>query len=375
MIDDGERRGDERRDGGRQEGGRQERPRRASSGSAGGRTGGRPTHRRDDDRRGGGRAPERRDGDRRDAGRSSDRRGGDRQRDDRRGGNGQRDDRGGPGSRDRDRPYREPRPRDPEVPEGVDAGGIDRSLRQELRTLSKENAEGVGGHLVMVGRALDAEDFDLALAHAEAASRRAGRVAGVRETLGVVHYRRGEWAKALAEFRTARRLSGTHHLIPLMADAERGLGRPERALELAASAEARTLGAAEQVELGIVVAGARADMGQTAAAVLHLRDLLSRTRDQDPWLARLRYAYAAALEADGRTAEARTWYERAAEVDTQGETDAAELLGGEEEPLILDLGGDEDDEDEGELPEGRTRSGDRDPRPASSRGPGEDPRP
>lgn len=217
--------------------------------------------------------------------------------------------------------------------------------------MSKENAEGVGGHLVMVGRALDAEDFNLALAHAEAASRRAGRVAGVRETLGVVHYRRGEWAKALLEFRTARRLSGTHHLIPLMADAERGMGRPERALELAASPEARRLGATEQVELGIVVAGARADMGQTAAAVVHLKDLLARTRDKDPWLARLRYAYAGALEADGRPDEAQVWFERAAEADTLGETDAAELLGAEEEPVVLDLGDDDEDgEDAGNAP-------------------------
>lgn len=259
--------------------------------------------------------------------------------------------RGIPRSERDERPYRAPRQRDPEIPEGVDAGGIDRSLRQELRTLSKENAEGVGGHLVMVGRALDGEDFDLALAHAEAASRRAGRVAGVRETLGVVHYRRGEWAKALAEFRTARRLSGTHHLIPLMADAERGLGRPERALELAASPEARSLGAAEQVELAMVVAGARGDMGQNGAAVLHLKELLSRTRDRDPWVARLRYAYAAALEADGRGEEARVWFERAAEADTTGETDAVELMGGQEDPLVLDLAGGEDDDVEG----GRTR--------------------
>lgn len=197
----------------------------------------------------------------------------------------------------------------------------------------------------MVGRALDAEDFDLALAHAEAASRRAGRVAGVRETLGVVHYRRGEWAKALAEFRTARRLSGTHHLIPLMADAERGLGRPERALDLAASPESRTLAAAEQVELAIVVAGARGDMGQTAAAVLHLQQLVTRGTGKEPWAARLRYAYAAALEADGRGEEATQWYEKAAEVDALGETDAVELLGGEEEPVVIDLVGDEEEPD------------------------------
>lgn len=242
------------------------------------------------------------------------------------------------------RPGREdrpPRPREPELPEGVDAGLLDRSLRSELRTLSKENAEGVGGHLVMVGRALDAENFDLALEHAQTAARRAGRVAGVRETLGVVHYRRGEWTKALAEFRTARRLSGTDHLLPLIADTERGLGRPERALDLAASPEASRLARAEQIELAIVVAGARSDLGQHAAAVLHLRDIVSGGSGKEPWAARLRYAYAAALEADGQQELAQEWYHRAAEVDVAGETDAAELLGEDSGAWVVDLGDDD----------------------------------
>lgn len=203
----------------------------------------------------------------------------------------------------------------------------------------------------MVGRYLDAEDFDQALAHAEAASRRAGRVPVVRETLGLVHYRRGEWAKALTEFRTARRMSGTHHLLPLLADCERGLGRPERALELAATPEARTLAAAEQVELAIVVAGARGDLGQHAAAVLELKNLAGRGTGREPWAARVRYAYAAALGADGRADEAALWYERAAAVDETGETDAAEMLGLADEPLVVDLIGDDDDDDDaGESP-------------------------
>ena len=240
---------------------------------------------------------------------------------------------------------------EPDLPEDAHAGVLDRTLRAELRTLSKENAEGVGGHLVMVGRYLDAEDFDQALAHAEAASRRAGRVPVVRETLGLVHYRRGEWAKALTEFRTARRMSGTHHLLPLLADCERGLGRPERALELAATPEARTLAAAEQVELAIVVAGARGDLGQHAAAVLELKNLAGRGTGREPWAARVRYAYAAALGADGRADEAALWYERAAAVDETGETDAAEMLGLADEPLVVDLIGDDDDDDDaGESP-------------------------
>ncbi|WP_238154607.1 tetratricopeptide repeat protein [Ornithinimicrobium sufpigmenti] len=267
-----------------------------------------------------------------------------------------RDDRGRSGYQGRperdDRERRPPRPKDPELPEDAHAGVLDRTLRAELRTLSKENAEGVGGHLVMVGRFLDAEDFDQALAHAEAASRRAGRVPVVREALGLVHYRRGEWAKALTEFRTARRMSGTHHLLPLMADCERGLGRPERALELAVTREARTLGAAEQVELAIVVAGARGDLGQHAAAVLELKDLATRGTGREPWAARVRYAYAAALEAVGRPDEAALWFQRAADVDETGETDAAEVIGLEDEPLVLDLVGDDDEHDGEENAEG-----------------------
>lgn len=235
---------------------------------------------------------------------------------------------------------------EPPLPEDADAGGLDRSLRSELRTLSKENAEGVGGHLVMVGRLLDAELFDQALAHAEAAARRAGRVAGVREALGVVYYRRGEWAKALAEFRTARRLSGSQHLLPLMADVERGLGRPERAIELAATPEARQLAAPEQVELAIVVSGARGDLGQHAAAVQHLEHLARGTTARHPWAARVRYAYAAALEGAGREDEAIEWYARAAEVDERGETDAAQRLGSADDAWVVDLGDDEEPEDD-----------------------------
>ncbi len=45
-----------------------------------------------------------------------------------------------------------------------------------------------------------------------------------------------------------------------------------------------------------------------------------------PWSARLRFAYAAALEAAGRDGEARLWYGRAAEVDPEGVSGAAERL-------------------------------------------------
>ena len=105
---------------------------------------------------------------------------------------------------------------------------LDRAVHQQLRTLSKENAEGVAQHLVMVAATLEADNLEAALAHAETAVRRAGRVPAAREALGMVAYRLGDFARALTEFRTVRRLSGSSHLLPLMVDCERGLGPAEQ---------------------------------------------------------------------------------------------------------------------------------------------------
>ncbi len=123
---------------------------------------------------------------------------------------------------------------EPAISDGVTGGELDRSVHAQLRTLSKENAEGVAQHLVMAAALLD-EDPVAARAHAETAVRRAGRVPAAREALGLVAYRQGDFARALAEFRTARRLSGSSHLLALLVDCERALGRPGRALEIAAS--------------------------------------------------------------------------------------------------------------------------------------------
>ena len=83
----------------------------------------------------------------------------------------------------------------------------------------------------MVALLLAEDSVDAAMAHAETAVRRAGRVPAAREALGMVAYRQGDFARALTEFRTVRRLSGSSHLLPLMVDSERGLGRHDRALD------------------------------------------------------------------------------------------------------------------------------------------------
>lgn len=218
---------------------------------------------------------------------------------------------------------------------------LDKGVRQQLRTLSKENAEGVAQHLVMASMLLESDDLEGAQAHAETAVRRAGRVPAAREALGLVAYRQGDWARALAELRTARRLSGSSHVLPLMVDCERGLGRPEKALELATSPEAGTLALEDRIELVIVISGIRRDLGQREAAVQVLEVPQLRAPARRPWSARLAYAYADALLEAGRPKEAREWFSRAVDVDEELQTDAAERLAELDGVVLTDLLGDE----------------------------------
>ncbi|MET8042597.1 hypothetical protein ABZU25_17285 [Micromonospora sp. NPDC005215] len=195
-------------------------------------------------------------------------------------------------------------------------------------------------HLVATGQLID-EDPAEALAHALAARRLASRISAVREAVGLAAYHAGEWQSAIAELRTYHRMSGLQSHLAVLADCERALGRPERAIDLFRGADREKLDQAVAIELLIVAAGARGDLGQKDAAVamLQVPDLTSEATV--PWTARLRYAYADALLAVGRREEAREWFSRAADVDTEGETDAAERL------LELDgvvIEGDDEDE-------------------------------
>ncbi|HEY6793278.1 MAG TPA: hypothetical protein VI248_01195 [Kineosporiaceae bacterium] len=200
-------------------------------------------------------------------------------------------------------------------------------------------------HLVMAGRLLD-EDPEAAYRHAVAARQRASRVASVREAVGLAAYRTGRYGDALAELRTVRRLTGSPEHLPVMADCERGLGRPERALTLLRSDDARRLDRPARAELLIVAAGARADLGELEAAVVTLQvpELRSTTRER--WVARLRSAYADALAAVGRWAESREWLERAAEADVDGETGAADRLAELDGEIFVDLAEDDLAEDD-----------------------------
>lgn len=199
---------------------------------------------------------------------------------------------------------------EPEVPEEITARDLHPSARNELKTLSKENAEEVARHLVMAGRLID-DDPQRAHEHALAASRRAGRIAVVRESVAITAYATGDYALALRELRTYRRISGNEDQIALMVDSERGVGRPDRAIEVGRAVDRNTLPVAVRVSLAIALSGARLDLGETERALAEL-DIPELDPDRAfEWSPALFAARAAVLEELGRDDEAAEWARRA----------------------------------------------------------------
>ncbi|WP_407841731.1 hypothetical protein ACE1OC_31250 [Streptomyces sp. DSM 116496] len=192
-------------------------------------------------------------------------------------------------------------------------------------SLPKGLAEEVSKNLVMVARLID-EDPEQAYAYSRIALRLASRVAAVREAAGFAAYANQKYAEAIAEFRAAKRMTGSVELWPVIADCERGLGRPERALAMAGEPEVQKLDKAGQVEMRLVAAGARRDMDQLDAAIVTLQSPELASNSVQPWTARLRYAYADALLAAGREDEAREWFAKTLEADKDGATDASDRL-------------------------------------------------
>ncbi|MGW3414418.1 hypothetical protein [Streptomyces sp. NPDC000888] len=233
------------------------------------------------------------------------------------------------------------------IPEDVTGDEIDKDVRQELQSLPKGLAEDVAKNLVMVARLID-EDPEGAYGYSKVALRLASRVAAVREAAGFAAYASQKYSEALAEFRAARRMTGGVDLWPVMADCERGLGRPEKALDMAGAPEVHKLDKAGQVEMRLVAAGARRDMGQIEAAIVTLQSPELASNSTQPWTARLRYAYADALLAAGREGEAREWFAKAIESDKDGSTDASDRLAELDGVEFVDALVEDEDEDESE---------------------------
>ena len=213
---------------------------------------------------------------------------------------------------------------EPAIPEEVLNETVDPDLARELSSLSKENAERAAQHLLAAAFYVDTDPRRAHL-HGVAASARAGRVGRVREVAGYAAYHAREFEIAIRELRAANRISGDGSMWPVLADSERGIGRPEKAVEMAKDPQVKLLDIDGQIEMKIVVAGARRDLKQVEAAVATLKcaELENETAS---WAARLRYAYADALEASGDHKNAQKWFAKSAEIDINQETDANERI-------------------------------------------------
>lgn len=234
---------------------------------------------------------------------------------------------------------------DPEIDDDVTDDMLDKGARNELKTLTKENAEVVAKHLVMATRLLDS-DPERAHQHVISASRKAGRIAIVRETLGITAYATGDFALALRELRTYRRISGSNEQIALMVDSERGVGRPDRALELGRSVDRSTLSEGTQVALAVAMSGARLDQDQVELALAELEIPQLDPSKAFSYSPALFYAYAEVLEEMGRHQEAAEWTSCAeiaeqALAEAQGPADD----GSEDDMIVIEEGVDEQSEE------------------------------
>lgn len=228
-------------------------------------------------------------------------------------------------SKPHSREYKSADPNEPLIPAGVTADELDEGALKALKTLSGANQEIVARHLVTAGQLLEI-DPETAYLHAQAAVKRAGRVDVVREAAALTAYASGRYEEALREVRAVRRMRGDESLRAIEADCERGLGRAERAIEIVEETDTSKLDLDEQVELMLVAAGARADLGQLEYSLVIVDNAIEALPEDVPadTLRRLMLLRVERLEDLGRIEEAEA---------------AAKQVPEESDPMeIVDLG-------------------------------------
>ncbi len=286
----------------------------------------------DGDRRRDGRSwdGERRDGDRRKKWDGERRRGGRSWDGERRDGGRRKKWDGKPRFKDNKRSDRRPKKRDdrprfnaPPIPEGITGKELPGHVKSELRGLSAENSERTAKHIVAAGFLLDV-DLDQAYEHAKAAARSAGRIGAAREALGLVAYHKGLYDEASRELRTHMRITGSKDNLAVIADAERGRGRPQKAIDMFADANRNDLSKDIWLELAIVAAGAHSDLGDLETARKTIEDV-GFTGHKPASAIRLLQAYADLLRVSGDS-ETADKYDKLAQVTAErtGLTDASE---------------------------------------------------
>ncbi|MCL1923092.1 MAG: hypothetical protein FWG15_04410 [Propionibacteriaceae bacterium] len=230
-------------------------------------------------------------------------------------------------------------------------------MRAELKGVSAEIADIVGAHMMKAAELID-EDPELAYRHAEAARRRAPRLPLTREATAETAYAAGFYDQALAQYRTLKRMTGNSDLIPVIVDCLRALGKHREALEMATQDRSQITNPSMVIELVIVVAGVRRDMGQVDEALRILRQEIEHPSVRHPRQAqaRLLYAYGDMLAGQDKSGEAYHWFSLSASLDPEA-TSAIDRMD-EYDGMTLELDEAEfheeeaDGDQEGEKPDG-----------------------
>lgn len=232
------------------------------------------------------------------------------------GGPDQRGHRGQAPRRTRPRPVEE-RPEKPRAE-------LSKAVLQELHATARP---GKGEILVKVfseaAAAYMEEDYDEAIRLGEQAKHIALRSAAARELLGLAYYRVGKWSEAAKELTTFRRISGSTEENPVIADAYRAMGKPDKAVEICAEIDRKAVEPAVYYEGVIVAAGALADQDRLEDGIALLERLDLRPEVAAEHHLRAWYALADLLERKGRFTQAREWFEAVAAADAEL-TDAPE---------------------------------------------------
>ena len=163
--------------------------------------------------------------------------------------------------------------------------------------------------------AFAAGDYGEATRLGDQAKHIALRAVSVRELLGLAYYHQGRWQEAARELSTFRRISGTTEQNPVLADAYRAMGKPDRAVELVDEIERGTVPDAVYYEGAIVAAGALADRDRVDEAIARLESLDLRPQVAEAHHLRAWYMLGDLLARRGRFTQAREWFEAVAAAD------------------------------------------------------------
>lgn len=213
-----------------------------------------------------------------------------------------------------------------EIPEDITGSELSGDIKQELRTLPEGLAKFVSKNLVAAGRFIDTDPAK-ALLYAKAANvAAASRLAIVREAVGVAAYRCQDFKFALSELKAARRISGKPDTLSLIADCERALNRPEKAIEILNEKDINQMDRVDYHDLMITIVGARKDLGQKDAGLALAKIKEFNSSDVSESVAKMRFVYAETLLDLGRAEEAKIWFEKTLKSDPENLTGAKEML-------------------------------------------------